>query len=65
MTRLEFLLAQRDWCTRMAATPLTLLPGSLTHQKVNDLAEETENELVEFAVCDANGKISYKDNEER
>lgn len=42
MTRLQFLLQQREWCNKWMDTPADQLPGVLTHDKVARVAIDTE-----------------------
>ena len=61
MTRLEFLLGQRDWCNKWMAVDASALPGTLTHDKVVRVSIDTEVELVDFLRFDAYGQTRYSD----
>lgn len=48
MTNLEFLKSQKEWALKWLATPADQLPGELTHEKVNQVLEDTEDKLTEY-----------------
>lgn len=61
MTRLQFLLQQREWCNRWMDTPADQLPGTLTHDKVAAVSIDTECELIGFLGFHADGTTEYQE----
>jgi hypothetical protein len=49
MTRAEFLQEQVRWAKRMLAVPAENLPGTATHEKIADIMQAAEDELLDHA----------------
>lgn len=45
--RSAFLLGQIEWAKKWLATPADQLPGTLTHEKCNQVIEDAQDELID------------------
>lgn len=58
MTKLEHLKATKAWAEKWLATPEAELPGTLTHEKCNEVLEDVEMQLIDHLGITVNdGKL--------